>query len=639
MDERDRKRSQGMELEPERTNLLWTMAGQMRGDEEGLRSQVCLIMVPTNDTTSMFIANCIWYLARNPDSWEKLRQEFAALGKDAPFTFDVLRNMPYLNGVMNETSLAGTQVSSLAHRQYVTDWQKREALPLTTPPLDVAGLFRPDKTYLMVGAAGGLGFSICKWALANGAKHMVITSRIPRIDPAELEDARRSGATVQVLSMDVASRTSVEEVQKQISKTMPPIAGVCNAAMVLSDKLFLDMSDEQLNGTLKPKVDGSENLDAVFGDDADLDFFVMLSSSAMVLGNIGQANYHIANLYMGSIAARRRARGLAGSIIHVGHITDVGYVVESKDRTAALEEHFRTIRLMPLSETDVHNAFAEAIRCGRPGRPGSHDIIMGVEPASEPVASDVVEATESKIPWLANPRLGHLVPLEAVGTGAETEEEAVAEVLRAFCAKLEATLQLSSGQAAENAQAPVIDLAIDSLVAVEIRTWFLKELGAEVPVLKVLGGDSALQICTTVARTVMAKRIKEESDGGGAKAEDRDYAVGLSIPAPNEMKPVPVYQDGRSPSDSRITTVSVFQKQREIRLTKMTSPSARARMKIPPIPRSPVFKEKEGVTKQPHQEDQSIVMRKRPELIRQERMSRTQARIWFLIKHLDDPTA
>ncbi|KAB8067550.1 cytochrome P450 [Aspergillus leporis] len=103
MDERDRLQSEGKELAPERTDLLWTMAKDMRGDLKGLRSQVCLIIVPTNDTTSMFIANCIWYLARNSHAWEKLRHEVAALGENAPLTFDVLRNMPYLNGVMNET--------------------------------------------------------------------------------------------------------------------------------------------------------------------------------------------------------------------------------------------------------------------------------------------------------------------------------------------------------------------------------------------------------------------------------------------------------------------------------------------------------------------------------------------------------
>ena len=51
----------------------------------------------------MFIANCIWWLARKPEAWKKLREEVAALGEDTPLTFDVLRNMVYLNGVMNES--------------------------------------------------------------------------------------------------------------------------------------------------------------------------------------------------------------------------------------------------------------------------------------------------------------------------------------------------------------------------------------------------------------------------------------------------------------------------------------------------------------------------------------------------------
>ncbi|KAK8849059.1 cytochrome P450 [Apiospora arundinis] len=103
LDEREQRQAKGLPLGPERTDLLWLMAGQMRGDLEGLRSQVCLIIVPTNDTTSMFISHCIWFLARHPDSWEKLREEVAALGKDAPLSFEALRTMPFLNGVMNET--------------------------------------------------------------------------------------------------------------------------------------------------------------------------------------------------------------------------------------------------------------------------------------------------------------------------------------------------------------------------------------------------------------------------------------------------------------------------------------------------------------------------------------------------------
>ncbi|RDL32694.1 Uncharacterized protein BP5553_09150 [Venustampulla echinocandica] len=102
MDERDARQKKGLALEPERTDLLWLMALHLRGDEAELRSQLCLIIVPNNDTTSIFISNCIWHLARHERVWKELRKEVLALG-DQPLTFDVLRNLPYLNGVMNET--------------------------------------------------------------------------------------------------------------------------------------------------------------------------------------------------------------------------------------------------------------------------------------------------------------------------------------------------------------------------------------------------------------------------------------------------------------------------------------------------------------------------------------------------------
>ncbi|KAF2832601.1 putative PKS-NRPS protein [Ophiobolus disseminans] len=577
----------------------------------------------------------------------------------------------YIDCSNSAASLPGVQVSSLVNKRYVVDWRKRESLELTTAPLDTQGLFRPDRTYLMVGAAGGLGFSLCKWALANGAKHMVITSRNPNIDPAELEDAYRAGAKVEVLRMDVTSKESVDSVIKQVRETMPPIAGVCNAAMVLSDKLFLDITPEQLNGTLAPKVDGSENLDAAFGDEP-LDFFIMLSSSATVLGNIGQANYHIANLYMASLAANRRARGLAGSIIHVGHITDVGYVVESKDRTAALEEHFRAIRLMPCSETDVHHAFAQAIRGGSVGSNVSPDIIMGVEPAAEPVVSDAQEAAETKVHWFKNPRLGYLVPIanqkqgddgpggnQGVSAGslkhrvleADTEEQAVAAVLEAFGTKLEAILQLPAGRAVDNANRPIIDLGMDSLVAVEIRKWFLSELGAEISVVKVLGGDSTMQICTTAVKAVLAKRVKTDGEKG-AKPMKQDVDVAEPLkPAPHVAvtsiaEAISVQE--RQPGATSSSAGSIMERDGGLEDSTTSSQDDNSTDTSASIPAStdgtplqetevaeegkePKFKEVRG--------KQDTIVTGTPKLIRQERMSRAQARIWFLSKHLEDPTA
>lgn len=45
------------------------------------------------------------------------------------------------------------------------------------------------------------------------------------------------------------------------------------------------------------------------------------------------------------------------------------------------------------------------------------------------------------------------------------------------------------------ADAALIELGVDSLVAVEIRSWFLKEVGVDMAVLKILGGASTVDLC------------------------------------------------------------------------------------------------------------------------------------------------
>jgi hybrid polyketide synthase / nonribosomal peptide synthetase ACE1 len=56
--------------------------------------------------------------------------------------------------------------------------------------------------------------------------------------------------------------------------------------MVLHDSLFSGMSLDTMQKVLGPKIDGTNNLDQLFHDDA-LDFFILFSSSACVIGNSG----------------------------------------------------------------------------------------------------------------------------------------------------------------------------------------------------------------------------------------------------------------------------------------------------------------------------------------------------------------
>lgn len=103
------------------------------------------------------------------------------------------------------------------------------------------------------------------------------------------------GATISIESMDVTDITDVLRFRSRLVETMPPVAGVANGAMVLSDGTFANMTLESFQKVLAPKALGSQNLHDAFANE-DLDFFIMFSSLTAVAGNRGQGNYAAANM-------------------------------------------------------------------------------------------------------------------------------------------------------------------------------------------------------------------------------------------------------------------------------------------------------------------------------------------------------
>ncbi|KAH0529049.1 hypothetical protein TsFJ059_003849 [Trichoderma semiorbis] len=379
-----------------------------------------------------------------------------------------------------------------------------------------------------VGMTKELGLSLAQWMVKNGARHLALTSRSGSVeDPGWVPAMKAHGANVQLFGMDVSDLESVTGVVETINKTMPPIAGVCNAAMVLSDGLFADMSFDVMQNTLKPKVDGSRNLDQVFYD-TPLDFFVLFSSMASIIGNPGQSNYHAANLYMEGLCGQRRGRGLAASAMHIGMVADIGYVAR---RGQSMEDHLRKMFFLPLSESDVHQLFAESILA-------SQDTVYGLEPFV-----DSPEAPK-RPPWEGNPRFSHFMRKEASSNEVskdraldtdykqrlqsdESEDSLIEMVQQIFGRKLEAMMQLSPNSI--NLNVPLIDLGVDSLLAVEIRSWFLKKLGMDVPVLKVLSGDTTAQLCEDATRRFLGLKLKQNS---ASKPEQQPEVMKTTTKAP-----------------------------------------------------------------------------------------------------------
>ena len=83
------------------------------------------------------------------------------------------------------------------------DWTTDKRITSRIQPIEANNLFTGDKTYLLVGLAGDMGRSLARFMVEHGARHLVLSSRVPQIDQRWIDDIARSGGNVMVLPMYV----------------------------------------------------------------------------------------------------------------------------------------------------------------------------------------------------------------------------------------------------------------------------------------------------------------------------------------------------------------------------------------------------------------------------------------------------
>ncbi|TWT98712.1 type I polyketide synthase [Neorhodopirellula pilleata] len=180
-----------------------------------------------------------------------------------------------------------------------------------------SGLTSAAGTILITGGLGALGRQVCRYAVREGAKHVaILTRREPPSDDAMLNELRGEGVSIAILRGDVCDRRSLTNGLSLLPESFPPIRGVFHAAGVLRDGLMLRMDLDQLDQAMAPKTQGTWNLHRVLT--GPLDFFVLFSSVAGVIGSPGQANYAAGNAFLDGVVRYRRRRGLPATSIAWG---------------------------------------------------------------------------------------------------------------------------------------------------------------------------------------------------------------------------------------------------------------------------------------------------------------------------------
>ncbi len=223
---------------------------------------------------------------------------------------------------------AGEDYLAIRHGQIYT-----ARLTPTTPSNALP--FKPvaNSCYLITGGFGSLGMAVAHWLVDQGATHLKLLGRTALPDRAQwlnltannklakrvqaVEALEAKGAQVDVLQADVSDWGQMVAAFEQLSQSDQTLKGIFHAAGVVAEQPLTDMSRQQLQDIMRPKLLGTWNLHKL-SQAMPLEQFVCFSSIASVWGSFGQAHYAAGNAFLDAIAHHRRALGQPAVSINWG---------------------------------------------------------------------------------------------------------------------------------------------------------------------------------------------------------------------------------------------------------------------------------------------------------------------------------
>jgi hypothetical protein len=259
------------------------------------------------------------------------------------------------------------------------------------------------------------------------------------------------------------------------------------------------MTLQDYETAVKPKVDGSWNLHQAMADlHLELDFFVMLSSLAGVLGQPGQSNYAAGGSYQDALARYRNSHGLPGVSIDLGVVLSVGYVAEHDGTAEAMVKSGHTL----LTEEDVLKTiglgvtqpFSGQIMLGFNTGPGPHwtGTAMGYDMRFAPLRYRALHdaASPGTAGVAASDIRGKISQAATFKEAAEAVAEGVSQKLMGIFMMPESEIDVGKGLA---------EHGVDSLVAVELRNMLALRAGADVSIFDIMQSSSISSLGSLVA--------------------------------------------------------------------------------------------------------------------------------------------
>ena len=446
------------------------------------------------------------------------------------FLGDVAQNDPTAIQAMLQAIQAGLADGSLAALpmklfpmaraidafRYMAQARHIGKVVLTQP--QPAATIRPDATYLITGGLGGLGMAVARHLVEQGARTLALVGRNMPDENARtaINQMATQGVYISTFAADIADTESLARVLAAIAHTMPPLRGIVHAAGVNDDGVLVQQDWARMARVLAPKLGGGHALDMQTRH-LPLDFFVLFSSAAALIGSAGQGNYAAANAFMDALATQRRMLALPALSIAWGPWQALGMTarLSAQDNERIARQGLEPIAAdAALAALDVALAEAAAFADGRVAvlKLGATALAADGGPlyaALQRIAPARIQ-TSTAAPAQVAPAAPTFLEQWAHMQPARRREQLL-EFIRAQAVKV---LGLASAHAIPSRQ-PFSELGLDSLMAVELRNSLSAALGAPLPATLLFDYPTGEALCNHLLKAVPALALDGENGAHG----------------------------------------------------------------------------------------------------------------------------
>lgn len=425
--------------------------------------------------------------------------------------------------LLNDELSAPTEERQIAFRQerrYV--W--RLARRVDRQREERALKFRTDASYVITGGLGALGLQVARWMVQQGARRLILMGRTPlpirsvwnEVQPdssfasqiAAIRQLEGMGASIHLAPVDVADETQLVSFLNTFEREgWPRIRGVIHAAGTLNDRTLFQQDADTFSATWGPKVVGSWLLHQLLPKDS-LDFFILFSSVASLLGSPGQANYAAANSFMDALSHQRKTQGLPALSINWGAWSEVGLAASAERGGRLAQRGFRSIApaegIEALSQLFTHDSGQVGVI------PIDWKLVRQFSPevAALPLFSRVAFTEDEhpaadRSPQNSQPKLTRDLLLSAEPSA---RSELLVDYLREIASRI-----LGLRQAALDSHRPLNAMGLDSLMAIELKNAIQTNLGIALPVAVLVSGPSITELVVQ-----MLELLNDQAQDGNA---------------------------------------------------------------------------------------------------------------------------